>query len=272
MILLDFSMNGLYEDGILDAEINTMNADLLSEKIASDRVGCFIYYNAFSYTWGSLTSDGLEDPWGEHYTLGPALSSDYASDSGYYMYRDFIGGDATGICTSSDKIELAAKWLDILLADPNVCEIRLNGFEGQDWNWNDDHTERVKVVNEDGSVNDISKYGCGQLVLPHYQTVSSWATLYQSCSWYAEQDSNIIQNHPWKMPSVPYVGSLTETEQEMLDMVGTDVNSYWKEMRDKFIIGEADLDKDWGAYVENLTALGLETYEAVYQSVYDRTK
>lgn len=261
-------LNGLYEDGILDAEINTMNADLLSEKIASDRVGCFIYYNAFSINWGALTSDGLNDPYGEHYTLGPALTSDYSSNTGYYMYRSFIGGDATGICSASDKIDLAANWLDTLMADPTVSEVRLYGFEGQDWHWNEDHTERVRDTNEV----DLKAMGCGQITLPFYQTATDWGSLYETSPWYMEQDTDIIQNHPWRMPSVPYVGSLTETEQEMLDMVGTDVNSYWKEMRDKFIIGEADLDKDWNAYVENLTALGLETYEAVYQSVYDRTK
>ena len=265
-------LNSLYEDGILDSEIASMNADALSEKVAADRVGCFIYYNAFAINYGALTSAGLEDPYGEHYTLGAPLGSEYNGGTGYYVYRKVAGADATGISVNSENIELAAKWLDTLLADPNVCEIRLWGFEGEDWQWNEDGTEREKIVHEDGTVTDLNKLGCGQIVLPHYQEAAGWMGNKLTSPWYVEQSININENYNWIFPSVPQVGTLTETEQEMLDMVGTDVNSYWKEMRDKFIIGEADTDADWDTFVKNLEALGLETYEAVYQSVYDRTK
>ena len=50
----------------------------------------------------------------------------------------------------------------------------------------------------------------------------------------------------------------------------SDCDDYFKEMRAKFITGEADIETEWDAYVEMMNALGLEDYTAAWQMVYDR--
>ena len=39
--------------------------DDMGEKIANDRVGCFVYYSGFAVSYGALTSRGQADPMAE---------------------------------------------------------------------------------------------------------------------------------------------------------------------------------------------------------------
>ncbi len=64
-------LNDLYKEGLLDPEICSMSMDLLSEKVTADRVGVFIFYSAFSYNYGQLTTAGLSDPQGSTILWGP---------------------------------------------------------------------------------------------------------------------------------------------------------------------------------------------------------
>ena len=48
------------------------------------------------------------------------------------------------------------------------------------------------------------------------------------------------------------------------------MDTYYSEMRDKFIKGEEDIDAMWDTYVSNMWGLGLENVIAGNQSVYDR--
>ncbi len=186
------------------------------------------------------------------------------------MLRALADNTSTGVNVNCENKELAMKWLDVLLADPKATEVRIRGFEGQDWEYNEDG-EAVPIFAEDGSTADIAKYGCGQIALPHYQNEDSFMFYSTVIPWYVEQ-YKYVRDSKWVSPSVPQVAVYTDEEQEKLDLVSTDVTSYFKEMRDKFIIGQASLDSDWDSYVSTMKSLGLDTYVEVFQSVYDRTR
>lgn len=265
-------VNSLYSEGLIDQEITSMSMDLLSEKVAADRVGCFIFYSSFAFNYGSLTAAGQADPYGEHYTLGDPLGSSERGTDGYFVYRALADNTSTGVNANCENKELAMKWLDTLLADPNVTQTRIIGFEGKHWE-KDASGEPTPILQADGTVLDIAKDGCGQIALPHYQNAQSFMfTMSIALPWYAEQYEHIRSECNWLMPSVPQVAAYTDEELELRDMVATDVTSYWKEMRDKFITGQASLDKDWDSYLSAMDALGLDSYVQVYQSVYERTK
>lgn len=66
--------NMLFKEGILDPGIAKTSPDEMSQKIAQDKVGIFIYYSAFSMTYGQLTTAGQADPLGEHYTMAARCS------------------------------------------------------------------------------------------------------------------------------------------------------------------------------------------------------
>ena len=55
-------------------------------------------------------------------------------------------------------------------------------------------------------------------------------------------------------------------------MYQADLKSAWEEYRNKFIIGELDVEADWAAYAATLKGFGLDEMRDCYQSVYDRTR
>lgn len=260
--------NMLYEEGILDPSITSNTADLMSQQIAQDNVGIFIYYSAFAVTYGRLTTAGQADPLGEHYTLGgPLLGPD---GDQYYVLRNRAASGLTCVNAQSENIELAVRWLDTLINDPEVIMTRTCGFEGENYTL-DENGEVELIYPEDGSVWDISQYGCGQISLPHHQTYDQLMNSRKAMTWYIDEYNALLDSNCFIAPSVPTnVPAFTTEEQDLFDLVKSDCDDYFREMRAKFITGEADIETEWDAYVEMMNALGLEDYTAAWQMVYDR--
>ena len=64
----------------------------------------------------------------------------------------------------------------------------------------------------------------------------------------------------------------TAYELETESFYNTDVSTYYTEMRDKFVKGEASIEAEWDSYVSTMNSLGLSELIEVYQSIYDRTR
>lgn len=264
-------LNKLYKAKQLDAEISSMNANTLAEKIASDRVGIFCYYSSYAITYGQLTSAGQADPFGEHYSLGLALASKYNGNKGYFMRRERALGAPTAITDECKNVELACKWLDALYADPNVLNVRQYGIENEDWYY-DDNGEIVLVYPDNGSPRDISKKGCGQIPLCHFQTVEQLLEGHEQYPWYLAEYEEMRTKCEWKSPTVKHVSLYTEKENDLITFVATDVKGVYGEYRDKFIKGYSDINKDWNTYVTQINKMGLQDMVKAWQMIYDRTK
>ena len=68
------------------------------------------------------------------------------------------------------------------------------------------------------------------------------------------------------MPSV----SLTTEEAEKLGSIQNDLNTLASEKILQFIIGDADINAEWDSFVANLTEMGYQDAEAMYQDALDR--
>lgn len=264
-------LNKLYSDGILDPEIGSMTADMLSEKVAADRVGVFTYYSAFAITYGQLTSAGQADKMAEHYTLGYPLASEWNDNKAYFIRREKTASCPTCVNAASENVELACKWIDVMFADPEVLKVRTCGFEGEDYTDNGDGTISL-IYPEDGAAWSIVEKGCGQIALAFIQTKEQLLNSKLQYTWYINEYDDIRENCEWRAPQITQVSAFTDAEQEMRDDVRTDVLDYYKEMREKFVTGASSIDGEWDVYVSNIQKLGLDTLTASWQSVYDRTK
>ena len=189
----------------------------------------------------------------------------------YYVYRDRVGGDAAGVSTKSEHIELALKWLDVLTSDPAVIMTRTCGWEGENY-YLDENGDVQLIYPEDGSPWSIGNYGCGQIAMPHYQTYDQMMNSRKNIDWYMDQYNAILDMDCFIHPSVPQMAAYTEEEYELIDMARSDVEAYFKEMRAKFIVGEADIETEWDSYVDTMYALGLQDWIDAEQSIYDRTR
>lgn len=262
-------LNGLYSKGLLDAEVTTNTRDIVMQKVTAERVGCFIFYCGFAITYGALLPEGQADPTGEHYTVGVPLASEWNENP--YLLRHESYGTFTGVTTSCENPELAAKWLDVLMAEPWVLQTRVCGIEGQTYEVAADGSLQP-IAPADGSTWTVNDLGCGQIALPYFQTKESLTFDKVIYPWFLAEYQNIRDNYEFKNASITRVPTFTPEEQEVRDLYWTDLEASWKEYRDKFIIGELDTEKDWDAYKKTLDGFGLQEMIGVYQSVYDRTK
>lgn len=264
-------LNQLFTDGVLDQEICYMGMDTLAEKVANDRVGCFVFYSGFAIGYGVLTPAGIENPLAEIYTLGLPLASEYNGNEGYFMRRTVAYGNSGASVTSEcENIELACKWLDVLYADPYIMWIRAYGRENETYYY-DENGEVQPIVDEEGNLADVTQLGCGQLSLPFIQTTEELLLDKLAYDWYLEQYEQIRQC-TWRSASVPKVSIFSEEESELRDMNNSEVLTYWLESRDCFITGIKDINTEWDAYVAGIDSMGLGTLNEVWQMVYDRLK
>lgn len=266
-------LNELYSEGILDKEIASMTATTLTEKIASDRVGVFCYYSSFAISYGQLTprAQAENDPYGEYFTLGVALDSEYNNNDGFFMRRERAVGAPTAITSECDYVELACRWLDTLYADPEVLNVRQYGIQGEDWQY-DENGEVELLYPADGSPRDITAKGCGQIPLCHFQTVEQLTAGMDKYVWYSAQYERMRTECTWKSPTVKHISLFRDDENDLISYYNVDVKGVYGEYRAKFITGQLDIDKDWDTYLNEIKKMGIDELTRAWQMVYDRTK
>jgi putative aldouronate transport system substrate-binding protein len=64
--------------------------------------------------------------------------------------------------------------------------------------------------------------------------------------------------------------AFTPDELSVINVKFTDIETYVKEMRDKFITGVNNVGTDWDEYVATVKKMGIDEVLAVYQAAYDR--
>lgn len=78
-------------------------------------------------------------------------------------------------------------------------------------------------------------------------------------------------DNKWTVKAFPQF-ALTDEEQRTIANKGTALDTHIIEMQTKWIMGNADVDATWDAYIADLKSLGLDEVVGVYQAAYDRTK
>ena len=63
---------------------------------------------------------------------------------------------------------------------------------------------------------------------------------------------------------------MTEDELYVIENKLSEIQSYYKQMEAKFIMGKADIETEWDAYVAEVERMGIEDVLAAYQAAYDR--
>ena len=84
-------------------------------------------------------------------------------------------------------------------------------------------------------------------------------------------DSTIKNYIPYEVDKT--LPSLSLPEEDAIEIAELETNliTYYQEMMAKFIRGEADIDRDWDAYLKELDNIGLKRYLEILQEAYDRT-
>lgn len=172
------------------------------------------------------------------------------------------------ISTTCENPELLCKYLDYMWSDEGVLLVNY-GIEGDTYTIQEDGTARFvdsMYITSDGSTFNDNLSATAFVNCPIYYhwerelVTCSDAALAASDVWTANADNAYV------MPSV----SLTTEEAEKLSSIQNDLNTLASEKILQFIIGDADINAEWDSFVANLTEMGYQDAEAMYQDALDR--
>lgn len=250
-------LNGLYEEGLLEVEYNSLDRDQVIERISNDLTGV-----AFDYSWAMsmMYSNVLPYYDGTAATgfVGAApLSGEY---EGYYVGRVELG-NMFGVSSSSSNPVLACRFLDYAMSEP-CQEMYQWGIEGESYTVD---ANGNKVFTEQASDNDwLQQLGINPaFVYPAQQSVTSTDALV--ADWHAEinawQEQFVVD--PW-----PFIYS-TEEESEIINTYYVDIQTYVDENATQFITGTRSLD-EFDSYISGLDNLNLSEVLQVRQDQYAR--
>ncbi|GIN73955.1 ABC transporter substrate-binding protein [Bacillus sp. J14TS2] len=250
----------LYNEGLIDKEIFTMDTSKLTAKGEDDTVGAFIFANPVPI--GQKTKDdyiGLQALKGPH---GDQLIS---------SLNPVLRNSGAFVITNVNKYpEETMEWVDYWYSEEGM-KLFFMGKEGETFTKvGEDEYQYVDdiVSNPQGLTLDeaVGKYlawpGAGQ---PTVQTekFSKGGASYPSAIDATSKVSDYFPNEIW--PQFTY----TQEESDLLASTGNDLTTYVDEMKVKFITGETPFT-EWNKYVDTLNKMGLDDYMDVYNQAFER--
>ena len=256
----------------------TYVADLYSEGL--------IYDEIFTSSIAKMTAVGEQNRVligkGSLHYLGATNKGNYVSmptimkgPDGYQQNNDIcnpLGAQNTFITINNDHIEETLQYMDYFYSREG-CTLYFMGFEGVTYEldengdpWFNDYVNN----NPDGLINEevISSYVCwGGASNPTFYEDKTFGN-----NFYTEMESENTTAR-LEMATQEVWGSFNFTTEEyaQLAILQSDIETYVKDMRAKFISGEEELtDENWNKYLATLEKMGLADLMVIYQSGLDR--
>lgn len=258
-------MNRLYEENLLDHDLFGVSTSNMVAKGSQDMI--------FGLSYTNISAAALSED--DYVGLEVALKG----PEGYQAWNNLNSGIGVGAfvisgnCPEEDAITLI-KWMNNFYTEEGATMLYF-GKEGVDFNYDENgyptFTDELlgQITSEnpyDSVVSQITCYASGG--------VPGYATDKTSCSSECRGVPLIAaQNMQPFANSITWNFNFTTEENEELGALRSDIITNCQEVyQAKFIIGELDVDDDavWQSYVDEISALGIEDYLALYQTALDR--
>ena len=260
-------MHTLYAEGYMDPDCFVNESATTKAMTNEGKVTMHPYAT-------QLSKDHFES--GElDFQVMPAMTSQYQSEARWALPNNYIQGYYMISSTCSD-LDAALAFMDALYS---VQEDPLNE-EGTVWGlsiWIGEMGVNFTVDEESGKYVNL---------VPEGYDAAAWSAAKGSGSgayldWpyvedsgtglmkKAEGDQKILRPDGVKILYTTLL-KLTEEEQEIYNDAWTDIHNKVTEMNAAFITGQADIEAEWDAYVNELYNMGLQEVIDVYQAALDR--
>ena len=261
-------MHTLYENGYMDdecfvSESNTNKARLIDKTTTMNPYATYLEPSNFA--------SGVSE-----FQTFPPLSSQYQSEARWANPNNYLQGTYM-ISSKCSDLDAALAFMDAcysveedpLNADGTVWGISLwVGEKGVDYTVDKEAGSFVYLDHEgyDSPTNWLHAAGSGSapyLKWPYYEASGSG------------QEKKALGTRDILMPhgvDVFYTTLLTlsQDEQDIYNDCWTDIENKVNEMNAAFITGQADIEKEWDAYIAALNDMGLQDVVNVYQAALDR--
>lgn len=225
---------------------------------------------ALSYTL--LASENFASGNMDFTLLGP-LTSQYSSVK---KIIDLPGVQDVGVVISAESknIEALLRWMDVHYAKEDVAP-GLNfrsshmGIQGENWDYTDATKEFYEMkmpadFNLSATEYLYQKCGPGVVYIGNMTAMMVGA----SPGLQVKVRDSIKKILPYQVPNFPVLRYTKEENDERIALI-TDIDSYTKQMRAKFITGDEPLS-NFPQYVETMNKMGLPRVTEIMQAAYDR--
>lgn len=249
--------NKLYEEGLIEQSIFSMELDQYLSNAADGKYGSTNWYGPeLQFGEGGAPLEGapaLEGPNGNKDYIG---ISDPVSSLG-----------AFAITSENEHPAATVRWIDYFYGDEG-SKLMLMGIEGETYEEMENGEVKYKdyIVDSDESLTDeLNKFtiwGGGFPLLFKEEYFFGAETTDQELEATDKLEPDTIET---PLPQLPY----TSEEMKILNSLGTDIEKYVNEMKDKFIEGQNSFD-EWDQYVDTIEKMGLEEYMGIQQDAYER--
>lgn len=262
-------VRSLIEEGLMDPNCMTVNTDIWNAFAAEG-------HTSVSTKLSTLPTSAFESGEYEIDVFEP-FTSEYSSEKRTYLWPA-NGAWLGSINVETENLDACLAYFDAMFApqdDPLNEEGTFWGIslyigeKDTHWEWVEEDALFIRFVPEGYA--SASEFGSvhGFSISPY---VGEWDKV-EIRNGAPRWNQAVIRDH-----RVPYVVDVVTTdniilnadEEEVVDDYWPDIKNYIDQMNAAFITGQADIDKDFESFVNNLYAMGLQDVMDAYQSAYDR--
>ncbi|WP_066186882.1 extracellular solute-binding protein [Gracilibacillus timonensis] len=253
-------MNKLHDENLLDHETFSQSDEQKKAKGQENRLGVFPDWFSF-FTTGQETEESVNNP------MFFPLTSEWSKEP-LMPLNTGIGRGTFSITSNNEHPEATIRWIDYFYTAEGRAFLNM-GPEGIMW----ERGENGEIVDLDIPEGYDSREDYRATITPDYGIAAPTITYpiegieINDFDKFieAETDEKIA---PYGEVAFPEV-YLTKDEQDEINTIEVDLESYVRQMEAKFITGVEPIS-NWESYVGTIENMNIERYVEIYQAAYDR--
>ncbi|WP_130859317.1 extracellular solute-binding protein [Gracilibacillus phocaeensis] len=255
-------MNKLYEENLLDPETFTQSEEQRKASGQDNRLGVFKAWSSFFVT-GETEEEALNNP-----MLYP-LTSEYTNEP-LLPRNPGISRGAFSLSSSNEYPEASIRWVDWFYSQEGM-EFLGQGPEGHIWEWADEEGGEKVLLDPPDGFDTLEEYR--GTISPDFGI--SAPTFKAPIRGIPESDYQKFEREETETKIEPFAEIpfplvyLTTEEQEKVNTVEVDLESYVRQMEAKFITGVEPFSS-WESYIKTIENMNIDQYVQIHQEAYDR--
>jgi putative aldouronate transport system substrate-binding protein len=264
------TFNVWYEEGLIDADIETVNREQVAAKLTTGESGASMGFMASRMgTWIAATEGD------DNYNfVGVKNPVEIKGDIPMFAQKDVAINGSMGdafITTDCEDLEAAMRYLDYGYSEEGK-KLYNFGIEGESYEMKENYptyTDTILKNPELTVVEALAMYARSNYYGPFIQRPEY---IEQYGYTYPQQEAanklwSISNVDKYRMPKV----TATPEESEELAIIMNEILTYRDEMQVKYIMGIEELDS-YDTYVENIKNMGIERAIEIYEVALERFK
>lgn len=252
-----------YKEGLIDPDIFTRGSNAREELLGNDIGG-------MTHDWFASTSrynEQLQDKI-EGFNFAPVAPPADINGKVWESSARMVGVRGYAVSADSEYIEEAIKYMDFWFSEPGLV-LQSYGVEGKHFNYvdgapvfTDEYLSSTKSMNEAWASEGITLYR---------SSVQNFDAERQWMAPAALEGAKLYIDNGYCSKPQPQL-SFSPDEKKVLSTKWTAVDTYMKEMEQKWILGKNDVTADWNEYIETCKSFGMEEILKIYNDAYTRYK